>query len=499
MSRWQTEFEQHQFQANWLALQNEADGLFADDPSVLTVVQEVARLKKVIVYLREAIASVDVELVPSGVWDNFHGQCSPCLQEITNYNSNRGVNHLQNANRHLDNLLSYVRPYLILPESVMQVLGASARTYREQMEQAVTSFQTQVSTAVKEVSTNQVLSTNLVESARQSKAQIDLFVTDLIEGSEEKESIKTAVESAKSLVDKNVAEVNEFHKVMLIDQPENESIKTKVEQAAGLAVTQKNTIDNLLKLTQKNVNDLHDYHQMIFGFVTPQGQPVQGLKQELDNRLDQLDRLEEAQKIKNQALYEEIEKLLPGATSAGLANAYEVQRRYFYSPIKNNTKLFYVSVCLIPLVAFLTSIENFTVSPFSIYITRPENFDEIMKAMLIKLPFLAPLVWLALFASTRRSQYERLRQEYAHKAALAKSYHGYKKQLEALQGSDVEPLQKELIAKAIEAIAYNASKTLDGNHREKMPMEHALDVLTSEKGQSVFDRLLSLLNLRKGH
>jgi hypothetical protein len=497
MSRWQTEFEQHQFQINWLALQNEAEGLVADDPSVLTVVQEVARLKKVIVYLRKAIESLDVELVPSGVWDNFHGQCSPCLQEITNYNTNRGVNHLQNANRHLDNLLSYVRPYLILPDSVMQVLGASARTYREQLEQAVTSFQMQVSEAAEVVSTNQVLTTNLVETAQQSKAQIDLLVTELVEGSEEKASIKTAVESAKLLVEKNVAEINELHKAMLIDQPENESINTKIINAVGSATDNKNKIDNLLNLTKKNVDELHEFYIKIFGTIDTNGQTVEGLKQELTTMFAKLSDFENLQKTKHQALYEEIEKLLPGATSAGLAKAYEVQRRYFSLPIKTNTKLFNVYVFSILAVALLTSIESFTVLPPSVEMVKYEGFLEIMKAMLIKLPFIAPLVWLALFASTRRSQYERLQQEYAHKEALAKSYHGYKKQLEALQSSDVEPLQKELIAKAIEAIAYNASKTLDGNHREKMPLEQALNVLASEKGRSVLDRLLSFMNLRK--
>lgn len=71
----------------------------------------------------------------------------------------------------------------------------------------------------------------------------------------------------------------------------------------------------------------------------------------------------------------------------------------------------------------------------------------------------------------------------------------YKKQLEALLKDESEPLQKELISKAIEAISYNASQTLDGKHRDKMPLEHALDVLASEKGQSLLDRLRKLLHL----
>ncbi len=86
-----------------------------------------------------------------------------------------------------------------------------------------------------------------------------------------------------------------------------------------------------------------------------------------------------------------------------------------------------------------------------------------------------------------------MKEEYAHKEALAKSYESYKKQLEVLSSTDAEPLQKELIKKAISAIAYNASKTLDGKHRDKMPLEYVLDVLGGEKGQSLLERLSKFL------
>jgi hypothetical protein len=140
-------------------------------------------------------------------------------------------------------------------------------------------------------------------------------------------------------------------------------------------------------------------------------------------------------------------------------------------------------------IAFLTSIQSASLSPLSISFVSHETLEAGAKSMLLKLPVMAPLIWLAVFASIRRSQYERLQQEYAHKEALAKSYQSYKKQLEDLLTTERESLQKDLINKAIEAIAYNASQTLDGKHRDKMPLEHALDVLSSEKGQSFLDRL----------
>jgi chromosome segregation ATPase len=249
MSRWQTEFEQHAFQENWRNLLEDVPSLSVDDQTVLTAVQELARLKKVVEYLRVAIASIDVELVPKSVWDSFHGQCSPCRQEVAKYKSNRNIGHLQNANQHLDNLLSYVRPYLILPESVIKVLGASAHAYRSEMEASVTTFQQQVSSAAQEIATDRTAAKNLTTAIQKSKAAVDALVSDLIEGSDEKKSIKSAIESTKMLIEKQAEDIAFLHKAMLVDAPDSVSIKSKVDQASGEVISAEQKIKDLLNLT----------------------------------------------------------------------------------------------------------------------------------------------------------------------------------------------------------------------------------------------------------
>lgn len=108
--------------------------------------------------------------------------------------------------------------------------------------------------------------------------------------------------------------------------------------------------------------------------------------------------------------------------------------------------------------------------------------------MLTRLPIALPVIWLAVFSATRRSQYERLQQEYAHKEAFASSYESYKKQLQDL-GTSTETLQQELIAKAIEAISFNASKTLDGNHTEKLPIMQILDKLNTDDLKKIIESI----------
>ena len=76
------------------------------------------------------------------------------------------------------------------------------------------------------------------------------------------------------------------------------------------------------------------------------------------------------------------------------------------------------------------------------------------------------MIWVAVYASKRRSENQRLEQEYAHKEALARSYISYKKQISEL-GKEDNVLLEKLILEAINAISYNASKTLDKKARRR--------------------------------
>ena len=83
---------------------------------------------------------------------------------------------------------------------------------------------------------------------------------------------------------------------------------------------------------------------------------------------------------------------------------------------------------------------------------------------------------MAVFSSKRRSEVQRLQQEYAHKEALAKSYDSYKTQIEQLEKGDQAMLLK-LIENSIQTIAHNASETLDGKHGDGTPFQELLKML----------------------
>lgn len=179
---------------------------------------------------------------------------------------------------------------------------------------------------------------------------------------------------------------------------------------------------------------------------------------------------------KYKALNEEIEGLLPGATSAGLATAYKEMKESFSGPIKKASNVFYISIGLLLLASFILTIDSIGGSENFIKFVTFDKWDSVWKGLAYKTPFYIPIIWLAFYSSKRRSEFQRLQQEYAHKEAFAKSYNSYKNQIEEL-GDEDKIMQKDFIKKAVDAIAYNASETLDGKHGDKMPSQNVMEKL----------------------
>ena len=107
------------------------------------------------------------------------------------------------------------------------------------------------------------------------------------------------------------------------------------------------------------------------------------------------------------------------------------------------------------------------------------DFESTLNSLLFKLPLYAPLVWLAIYASKRRSENQRLQQEYAHKEALAKSYVSYKMQIDELKQEDKKLLEK-LLDSSIDTVAHNASESLDKKHGDSTPIQETIKMFVEQ-------------------
>jgi hypothetical protein len=477
VSRWVEEFESHPFQNTWNGLKGVLAGATVDDETVLTSVTELARLKKVTSFLDEMIHSLDPELVPTATWDSFNSQAVPCAQQIQAYNDNRNISHIRQANAHADNLLTYIRPYMIAAGKAGKALQEAVTSYAKTVGEHAEAYRNKSNGLVEEINSNLGQSKALLTSIENTENSIGEYYRTLYGDEAGEEGIASKVKELVEDFQKKNDKLVELYNETFVGDADTQSTQDEIEQAKELAKENSEQIRNLLKDIAPDVENLAKFHIKIFGEKNDDDELEGGLAGELNTRIKSLDAFETKQQSKYAALNSQIESLLPGATSAGLASAYLDMKDSFNTPIRNMSLVFYISIALLVVASMLLAIDS--VGLFYINFVKIGQWDSVLKSIVYKLPFYAPILWLAYYASKRRSEYQRLQQEYAHKEALAKSYDSYKKQLEELDAKDIE-MRKQFITKAIDAIAYNASITLDGKHGEKMPLLEMIEKAVEE-------------------
>lgn len=145
-----------------------------------------------------------------------------------------------------------------------------------------------------------------------------------------------------------------------------------------------------------------------------------------------------------------INKLLPGATSAGLATAYQKEKENIQEELEKWRNIFWKSV-----IAFLACFGAY------FYTTFDEGFTYV--SFLKSLPFWVFSGFFTFFSTKQISEYKRLASEYAYKEALNTTYVGYEK---AIQESDNKELKEKLLKTMIQTAEFNPSTTLGKTHGE---------------------------------
>jgi len=197
MSRWIEVFENHAFQDIWKNIQDIKEEVVVDDETVTTSVEEIARLNKVIIFVNALLESCDPELIPASTWDSFYSQSNACLQQINSYQSNRNIGHICNANSHLDNLLTYIRPYQVVAGKAAQSASASFVAYTKTINKNLNSFQEEANKVLAKINSfkDSALShREETEVARDKIKELELSYFD----DSEQESLSSRIEQLES-------------------------------------------------------------------------------------------------------------------------------------------------------------------------------------------------------------------------------------------------------------------------------------------------------------
>jgi len=135
-------------------------------------------------------------------------------------------------------------------------------------------------------------------------------------------------------------------------------------------------------------------------------------------------RLADLEKQSNEQL-KTIVGLLPGATSAGLASAFDARRQSFLEPSRRWQWWFVGSV--IALIALgVTGLVQLYMGDGVL------SYEKVLRVWLARVPIAAALVWLALYTSREASLAKRLEEDYGYKSAIAASFQGFQKQMQEI-------------------------------------------------------------------
>jgi len=472
MSRWITNFESHAFHSSWEILQERIESIDKAEIANDDILIELARLIKVIEYINKYLKIIEPDINISNLSQNLNNLNQYIVNttsEVNQFIANQNINYIQRANNNIDNCLSTIRAFnTILPKVSGQGIFAMLKKYNETLDSALSEID--------------------LANTIQSSHKIEELKEKLIDGINDEDSVESKIEFMLNDTEDKYNRLLEYYNITLNDSEHDNTTKELIETAKGdITLYLKTAKDESTEISTK-IEELNKFYIKIFGELNDDGKRIGGLKSELDNRIKTLDTFEKEQQkihtktledklkeitnyekeqqLHNKNLFEQIKSLLPSATNAGLAKAYYEERKKFKNPILWWNIGFIVSLLIISIISFIT-------------LKDLQTMDDFGKSILHSLPISGPLVWLAIYSSKRRSENQRLEQEYAHKEALAKSYSSYKQQLEGINQQDQELLIK-LLNTAIDTMSKNASETLDKKHGDDTPVQEILKNFTDD-------------------
>lgn len=165
-------------------------------------------------------------------------------------------------------------------------------------------------------------------------------------------------------------------------------------------------------------------------------------------------------------LIKRVAGLLPGATSASLASSFNAQKERFSAPQARWLKTFVwciVGLIAVALPSFLAALGV----PVPGH-TSDAGTQEIVRSLLLRMPIVVPLVWLALYAGRNYMLSLRLEEEYAYKEAVSTAFEGYKRELQGIpdcEGKSAPPIN-QLCINVLSAIAERPGRIYEGKQKD---------------------------------
>ncbi|MGQ0828335.1 MAG: hypothetical protein ACT4ON_08070 [Bacteroidota bacterium] len=372
----------------------------------------------------------------------------------------------------------------------LKKINDDLNTIKESTIQTISEYQNEVKTLKESAITDITATQDDIKSLKDTTVQNITITADAV--SEMKTSAATIIvefEGKQKNSIENEQKVNDFLSKIEVHRQAIETIdknttlwEKEIKDAKEQITTRSSEYETLTAKFRSLETEIETAHEKIFGKKDVDGKVIaKGYLQETEDLKNKISSFLEDQDKKFQAQFTQVESLLPGATSAGLAKAFEDQRKSYKWPL---------IIWSIVFIAVTTIMAGCATYIFYRQFISDKVVEETLThgiiALLKDLPFFIPTIWLAVFASKQQSQYKRLQQEYVFKEINAKSFYGHKKQIEELMKNGVEDndLLLKLVTQLIVITSKNPSDTLDNKaHNDSPPLFKLVEKMFPKKSK----------------
>lgn len=428
-------------------------------------IENFAYLRKIIAFLSEAMSCIDADFLPVSFINNIKSYLSNIKSYLVNTQNYTNSSYISYVESELDNLLQIVFPFILHKGKATKGLRMGLDEYSKAITNHVENGFLEIKLAQENVSKIKTELENELNRFRSIRSEIEEFRNLIFSN----EGIKKKIEELLNDSESKLSEIEELCNSIY----EEDGLKQKIDEFYSNISDKNKDINELKEDSLSTLQGLENFYNKIFGKDDENGEKVGGLKQELEQRRDDLDEFKQKQQERYNELNKQIENLLPGATSAGLSSAYSEMRNKFSKNATWYSWGFYGSLIILSIIIYCVR-DLLLIKEIPLDKGLGISLLALFGNFAIKLPFILPALWLVIFVSKRRSEAERLTQEYTHKESLAKSYDSYKQQIEKLSEKDTSKLLPILMESMIKAIALNPAETLDKKHQSDSPISEVL-------------------------
>ena len=316
------------------------------------------------------------------------------------------------------------------------------------------------------------------------KARMDKIESDA-------NSILSAVNSYKSKIDDLQKEstdatasisaaLEEINKMKEVVEAQASDILNFVEENPDLAEDAQNLQANVEKIKELR-NSIQVIYKQIYGYdeknEAGELEHQEGLRDQLNRSYTELVKkiqtIEKDSESKYNSYLEEwnnsfiglkeaIEELLPGATSAGLSTAYKEKQEAEESSLRWGYGWFVGIIVSMVLIGSSLLIPKFA----------PASGDYI--AFISRLVLFAPLIWIGIYQNKKINISKKIIEEYAHKAAVMKTFDGLLKQIFKTDKNgnyiSSDKVRETLLMQTLETVGRNPADCISDCNKSDNPM-----------------------------